>query len=201
MGLAEVQLVLAQLYTNTELRERFFANPQVVGEELGLSVDEQQQLALLSAQQVKGFASSLKRKRLGEVRELLPLTARVLGKDCSKLFWQYAETYVPQGIKKHWEDALAFASFVQNVEEIEPSWIVDLVRYEEAWLQASVPNCRFQVCWFNYNISWLVRSLTDNWRTPRAIYQPTIAIWFRLTPKGKLRHKVLSLFTSFNAPN
>ena len=35
MGLAEVQQVLAQLYTNTLSRERFFANPQALGEELG----------------------------------------------------------------------------------------------------------------------------------------------------------------------
>lgn len=60
MGLAQVQQVLAQLYTNTDLRERFFNHPNEVAEELGLSVDEQQQVAQLSAQQVNLFASSLK---------------------------------------------------------------------------------------------------------------------------------------------
>jgi hypothetical protein len=31
----------------------------------------------------------------------------VLGKDFTPLFWQYAETYLPQGMKKHREDAIA----------------------------------------------------------------------------------------------
>ncbi|WP_263744649.1 hypothetical protein [Plectonema radiosum] len=31
----------------------------------------------------------------------------VLGKDFTALFWQYAERYLPQGIKKHQEDAIA----------------------------------------------------------------------------------------------
>ncbi len=135
------------------------------------------------------------------MRDLIPLTTRVLGKDCSKLFWRYAQTYVPQGIKKHWEDANAFASFLQYTaqkEEIQPRWIVDLVRYETAWLQAT--NTRFHICWFDYRIELLVRSLERHYPTPMAIYQPTVAIWFRL-PQGQLRHLVLPLFTSFNAPN
>lgn len=202
MGLAQFQQVLAQLYTNSDLRERFFANPQKVAEELGLSVDEQQQISQLSAQQVNLFASSLKRKRWGEVRELIPLSTRVLGKNCSKLFWRYAETYLPQGIKKHWEDALAklneviaFCTFLE-VEGIQPTWVLDLIRYEKAWLQAAAPHNRFQVCWFRYAIKSLVRMAQGN-ETPVLVAQPTITFWFRLSPGGQLRHIVLPFSPAF----
>jgi len=190
MGLAQTQQLLAQLYTNTELRQRFFANPQTVGAELGLSEAQTQKLAQLSAQQVNIFANSLKWKRLGEVRELLPRTARVLGKNFNDLFWRYAETHLPQGIKKHRQDAIAFASFITKVapqEGIEPIWLGDLVRYEQTWLLAEELNHGFQVCWFRYPI--------DKLFTAQKIHpQPTIAIWWRFRVRSPLYHSVRSLF-------
>jgi hypothetical protein len=184
MGLVQIQQVLAQLYTNSELRKRFFANPQTVGAELGLNDEETQQLAEISVQQVNIFANSLKWKRLGEVRELLPRTARVLGKNFNDLFWRYAETHIPQGIKKHREDAIAFANFIQ-AQEIEPAWISDLVRYEKTWLLAyDSPRC-FRVCWFHYPIHTLPSA--ENIRR-----QLTLAMWWRLSARSPLHHIVRS---------
>ncbi|WP_414578898.1 hypothetical protein [Anabaena sp. CCY 9402-a] len=182
MGLETTQQVLAQLYTNTELRERFFANPQAVGLEMGLNCDEAQQLAQLSAQQVNVFANSLKWKRLGEVRELLPRTAKEMGKNFTTLFWRYAETPIPQGMKKHRQDAIAFANFIIQVtqtEGIEPAYIGDLVRYEKTWLLTYDSAICWRICWFGY-----------------AIHQdfskkPAIAIWLRLGKRSQLRHFVL----------
>lgn len=182
MGLAQTQQVLAQLYTNTELRNRFFANPQTVGAELGLSEAETQQLAQISAQQVNIFANSLKWKRLGEVRELLPRTARVLGKNFTTLFWRYAETHIPQGIKKHRQDAIAFSNFIQQ-QKIEPAWVSDLVRYEKTWLLAYESHRSLQVCWFRYPI--------DKLGSTQEIHrQLTLAIWWRLTARSQLHHIV-----------
>ncbi|BAY09312.1 hypothetical protein [Calothrix sp. NIES-2098] len=183
MGLAQTQQVLAQLYTNSELRQRFFANPQIVGAELGLSDEETQQLSQISAQQVNIFANSLKWKRLGEVRELLPRTARVLGKNFNDLFWRYAETHLPQGVKKHREDAIAFANFIQQ-QEIDPAWVKDLVRYEKMWLLAYESHRYLQVCWFHYPI--------DKLGTNQEIHrQLTLAIWWRLKERSPLHHIVL----------
>ncbi|QFS49080.1 hypothetical protein GXM_06574 [Nostoc sphaeroides CCNUC1] len=188
MGLAKTQEVLAQLYTNTEFRERFFANPETVGAELGLSCDEAQKLAQISAKEVNIFANSLKWKRLGEVRELLPRTARALGKNFTTLFWRYAQTHVPKGIKKHREDAIAFANFIGFVaekENLDPPWISDLVRYEKTWLLAYEPTRRLIVCWFRYPVGIA---------SPDAMKrQPTIAIWFRFSKRAQLRHIVRSL--------
>ncbi len=185
MGLAQTQEVLAQLYTNNDLRERFFANPQNIGAELGLSCDEAEKLAQLSAQEVNIFANSLKWKRLGEVRSQLPRTARALGKNFTALFWRYAQTYVPKGIKKHREDAIAFANFIARVdqeEDIDPPWISDLVRYEKTWLLAYEPTSRLNVSWFRYPVG--IPSAEGMKR------QPTIAIWFRFSKRSQLRHIV-----------
>ncbi|BAY21867.1 hypothetical protein NIES2100_16250 [Calothrix sp. NIES-2100] len=182
MGLAQTQQVLAQLYTNSELRQRFFANPQTVGAELGFSDEETQQLAQISAQQVNIFANSLKWKRLGEVRELLPRTARVLGKNFNDLFWRYAQTHLPQGIKKHRSDAIAFANFIQ-AQEIEPAWLSDLVRYEKIWLLAyDSPRC-LRVCWFRYPVDKLGSA-------EKISRQLTLAIWWRFTERSPLHHSL-----------
>ncbi|MBD2493504.1 hypothetical protein [Nostoc sp. FACHB-280] len=183
MGLAQTQQVLAQLYTNTEFRGRFFANPQAVGVEFGLSDDEVQQLAEVSSQEVNIFANSLKWKRLGEIRELLPRTAKALGKDFNTLFWRYAETYLPTGIKKHRDDAIAFANFMIKVaqnENLEPAWIGDLVRYEQTWLLTYEPGVYLKFCWLRYAIH---RDFTA---------KPTLAIWWRWSGRSHLRHIILS---------
>lgn len=198
MGLAKIQQILAQLYTNSELRKRFFANPQTVGAELGLSDSETQQLSQLSVQEVNVFANSLKWKRLGEVRELLPRTARVLGKNFTSLFWRYAETHLPQGLKKHREDAMvaprtaegiAFTSFIEKVaqaEGIDPAWVSDLARYEKTWLLVYELQHGFQVCWFRYPVGRLGS-------TDINFSQPTIAVWWRLSGRWPLHHILLPL--------
>ncbi|KJH73038.1 hypothetical protein [Aliterella atlantica] len=172
-----LQPILAQLYTNAELRSRFFTNPEAVGAQLGLNTTQIQQLAQLSAPAVNLFATSLKRKRLGEVRELLPMTAKALDKEFSKLFWQYAETYIPQGIKKHLLDAIAFASYIEKVANIAPDWILDLVRYEKAWLEAAEPNKLLLVRRFRYAVN----------SSEGHLQQPFVALWFRLSQRGKLK--------------
>ena len=152
-------------------------------------------MAQLSPQHVNLFASSLKRKRLSEVRELLLLTQRVLGKEFSKLFWRYAETYSPRGIKKHWEDAIAFCSFIEKVAQVEginPPWVWELVRYEKACLQAAETTCRLVWCRFQYALKPLLQSLAQQKGTPVLLMQPTIAFWFR-PRQGRMRHIVLSL--------
>ncbi|MBW4621023.1 MAG: hypothetical protein KME17_16910 [Cyanosarcina radialis HA8281-LM2] len=121
MELAVIQKSLALFYTDSKLRSRFFANPLQVQEELGLSEQKVLELSTLSPSQVNLFATSLKHKRLGEVRELLPLTAWKLGKKFNSLFWQYAETYMPEGIRKHHNDAIAFATFIVKNAEIAAS--------------------------------------------------------------------------------
>ncbi|QIR40154.1 hypothetical protein HCG51_27885 [Tolypothrix sp. PCC 7910] len=191
MGLAQTQQVLAKLYTNTEFRNGFFANPKVLGAELGLSDAEIENLSQLAAPQVNLFASSLKWKRLNLLSKVLPSTAVALGKNFKTLFWRYAETYIPQGIKKHRQDAIAFADFIvktSQLEGLEPIWLSDLVRYEQAWLLAEELNRGLKVCWFRYPIDKLGNS------EEKIRPQLTIAVWWRFQARSPLHHIVQSLF-------
>ncbi|BAY88815.1 MULTISPECIES: hypothetical protein [unclassified Tolypothrix] len=190
MGLAQTQQVLAQLYTNTEFRNSFFANPKVVGAELGLSDAEIENLSQLATAQVNLFANSLKWKRLNLLSKLLPRTAIALGKNFKTLFWRYAETYIPQGIKKHRQDAIAFADFITQtspLEGLEPIWLSDLVRYEQAWLLAEELNHGLKVRWFRYAV--------DKLGNGEEIHpQLTICVWWRFQTRSPLHHTVRSLF-------
>jgi hypothetical protein len=191
MGLMEVQRVLARLYTEDELRERFFADPAAVGKTLGLDIEETRRVAELSAGEVRGFARSLRRKRLGEVAKLLPMTRRALGALFDRLFFRYAGTAdrsVPRGIRKHREDAAAFASFLAaeaSAGGVPPAWAADLARYEAAGLKASEPGRTCLVCWYRYPVARLAGS------SPAP--GPTVGLWVRLFPLGRLWHVTLSL--------
>ena len=177
------------------LRERFFADPQGVSEALGLQPEEAQQLTQLSAPQVDFFADSLKRKRLNEACKLLPLTRRVLGKRFGALFRRYADTHAPSGVKKHLEDAVAFSLFVERAapeEGIEP-WLVDLLRYEAAWLKAWDPTFRWMARRFGFPVGGLAQTLAHGDGAGMPQEQPTIALWFRILQRGRLRHVLLPL--------
>jgi len=196
MGLAHIQRGLAELFTNAHIRERFFADPHAIGELWGLSPDEGRQLAQLAAQQLHVFASSLQHKRLAEVRTCLPLTQRVLGKRFASLFRRYADTHLPRGIKKHRDDALAFAAFIEQVgctEGVEPCWAVELARYEAACLTAADPTCRWVVRCFRHPLASVVWALAHGDDLPTPPIQPTLAVWVRLPKRGRLRHVVLTL--------
>jgi hypothetical protein len=184
MVLARVQQALAKIYTNTEAKEIFFSNSHSVGKELGLNQQEIQQLNELSRQQVDLFAISLKRKRLGEIRKLLPLTYKCLGKDFSQLFWGYSETFIPKELKKHRQDAIKFVDFLES--KIDRNWIIDVLRYERSWLKMTASDRRFHGCAFNYAIAPLIESLQKSENEPITIERFTFAIWFRLFSQNKL---------------
>ena len=189
MGLADVQRVLAQLYTNTTLRERFLTNPQSVGQELGLEAAEIEQIVQLSEKQVTRFAQSLHNKRLGEVYKLLPLSHKVLGKRFATLFRQYADTSIPSGIKKHRNDAIAFVTFVERITHekgIEPEWITEVMRYEKSRLLASEPTRYLVVCKFRYSITKLLQSVTRGDEIPLLVKRPSFVLWWRLRSGGRL---------------
>jgi hypothetical protein len=196
MALAEVQYALARLYTDAALPARFFADPLAVGTELGLTAEEARQLGTLSAQQVRFFANTLRRKRLCEVRDLLPLTHRLLGKTFVALFWQFAPSYAPRGIYKHRDDALAFVRFLEQTvgtAGLKPAWALDLVRYEAAWLEAAQPARRWTVRQFRYPVATVVQALRHEAIPPDLRPQPAIHVWMRLSPRHRPRHLELAL--------
>jgi hypothetical protein len=196
MALAEVQGALARLYTDAALPARFFADPVAVAPELGLSPEEARQLGTLQAEQIHFFADTLRRKRLGEVRALLPLTHRLLGRAFVALFWQIAPTYVPRGIHKHRDDALAFVAFLERAaraEGVTPAWALDLARYEAAWLLVTEPTRRWTLRWFHYPVATVAQALARGAILPALRQQRTIGLWVRLSGRHTPRHLLLAL--------
>ena len=195
MGLAETQKVLARLYTDARLRERFFADPFKTGAEFGLGRDEAEQLARLSARQVNFFAGTLHAKRLQEVRDLLPLTARALGERAAPLFGEYAETNLPGGIKKHRADAAAFADYLAACDALgaDSRWVADLARYEKSWLEAADMPRGIIARRFHFAVNALARDVLRGNARPAARPKTTLALWLRLSPRHRLTHSVLPL--------
>ena len=195
MGLAETQRLMAHLYTDSGLRERFFTEPDSVGAEWDLSADDLEALRGLSAGHTEFFARSLQTKRLGEVRKLLPQTCRALGPRTVPLFRRFADQSVPSGLHKHRADALGFASFLERVlreETALPPWLLDLLRYEAGWLIASAPACRWYSCRTRRDIVAYVRGL-DNGDTPLAFSRSAYAVWWRLAPNELIRHRIIGM--------
>jgi hypothetical protein len=196
MGLAKIQQILAQLYTNPLLRERFAAAPHTLGEELGLTSEEAKELTQLPARQIIFFASSLQGKRLHEIGKLLPLSHRVLGERFGEFFRRYAITNIPREAMQPRDDAVAFASFVKGLAHSEggaPSWIIELLRYEKARIKAADSRCRITLLWFQYDMDKLVSSLAKPEGNPLLIQQRTVALWFHFSRRGRVKHYVLRL--------
>jgi hypothetical protein len=163
MGLADVQRVLARLYTDGALRERFFADPEATGATLGLSADEARLLAHLPARETRFYARSLQRKRRDQVAAVLPLTRRALNGAFEALFADYAETPSPSGPKKGRADAIAFAAFLARPPDaapLVPSWVRELACYEAAWLQSTDPAFRCRVHCFRYPVGRIAHTLS-----------------------------------------
>ena len=193
MGLAQEQRAQACLYTDARLRERFFADPRSEGEALGLTREEAERLGRLSEREVRFFASCLQRKRMGEVRKLLPRSQRALGSGFAELFRRYAAGPVPEGVHRHQRDAVGFCSFVGRVareEGFEPRRVLDLLRYEAAWVEAASPGPRLVLRGFRYRIRDLLDPIASG---PHPRPGAGLGLWLRLSRQGKLRYFGFSL--------
>ena len=185
MSLAESQRLLARLYTDAELRRRFFAAPEDVGVEWGLAAEEARAL-VSSREQVDRFAHALEKKHLREVRRLLPHTAALLAGELGELYSAYSASdrarSPPGGFRKILEDALRFAAVVERRTSD------DLVRavacYEAAWVRAGAPGFRFAARIFPYRMGEVLRRLDEGEEIQRA-KRPSLHLWWRL---GRLRH-------------
>ena len=104
--------------------------------------------AELPLDQVESFARSLLRKRAAEVRGLLPRTAAALGESFGARFQEYARGRATIGPHRHCDDALGFAHAL--LADTPPA-IVDLARYEAAWIQLRLGK-RLRLCSFRYTV-------------------------------------------------
>lgn len=193
MGLAEFQHLLARLYTDRDLRQRFHADPRAVAGEFGLDETDVARLRDLSSRQVSQFADSLLAKRCNEVEKLLPWIHRALGPArFSSLFQHHAAHFLPTGNKKHREDALQFVALLERQLGVEPPWLIDLARLEAAIVTAHTPARRLVMRWLRYapRDLALIGSLNPNASLSR---RPTLCMWFRARRFGRVHAIQFSL--------
>ena len=190
MGLAEVQRVLALISIDRALRERFFADPATIGAELGLATGEAAGMARIPRRQIEQFADSLRRKRRDQVRRVVPITARALGRKFAGLFDRYLDSSPPRGSKADLADAAGLvAAMGRWADQIDPPWAVDLARYELAWREAARAG-RFPIMRiFRFPVARIATRCEPDSAAPRL----TLACWWRPVGRGSVRHIVMTM--------
>lgn len=194
MGLNEVQRALAQLYTNKELREKFLSNPKEIASLFDLNSTDIEHLTALSAFHLEEFANSLQYKRLGEVSKILSLTEKSLKSKFRELFLEFTSNYLPSGIKKHRDDALAFAKFIASpINKDIPEWVKELARYEATRLELGEGKV-LKIKIFNYPLKQILLALFQD---EEVVIRKklTLAIWVKFPTQIGWHHYLLSLPT------
>jgi len=177
MSLLEVQNFLARIYTDEKLRREFLSEPEKIGLAHNLNESEIAELAEVFPEELNAFAESLFYKRLREVEKLLPLTRQVLDKDFEKFFREFSAEFLPESIKKHLEDAIRFAEFLQT-KDFSLNQAKDLAKYEQAKLEFYGLNKRFVFRILDYSVKGI--SSKDADALSEIKKKKTFAFWLRI---------------------
>jgi hypothetical protein len=195
MALADVQAVLARLFTDAPFRDSFFGDPVAVGRASGLDPAEAQTLAALSRNEVDGFAGTIRRKRADDVSKVLPLTTRVLGGAYRDHILPATDGAPRQG--RHRGDARALAAHLGRMArtgQLEPPWAADLARYELAFGDALHRPAGFLVRRFRYPVARLAAAIFRGAPVGQGGLEVkprvTIGVWVRWPGRRGLFHRV-----------
>lgn len=192
MALAETQALLARLFTNDELRHEFFESPVAVATRSGLSMHDTQRLAALDRREMDAFARSLIGKRTLYARNALPLTARALGDQFDALLREAIRGRAQDGASAG--DAAALVELLEKrraQRELEPVWIVDLARFEVAFIDAGPSELTLFFRRFDFDVASITTSLARG-QEVSVCRKRTLGVWSR-PPRGRLRWRLFTL--------
>ena len=132
---------MARLLTDSKLREAFREDGESVADRIDLRDNDRAAFVSLEPDQLEQQAIGLVNKRREEVARLIPVTWQRLGPSSSALFRAFAESFWPESHRRHAEDAVAFADFLNDKS-------VDVLYQPELnWQRFQLANRRLQVCW------------------------------------------------------
>ncbi len=151
MSLLDVQNFTARIYTDENLRREFLAEPEKIGKLNNLNEKEIAELAKVYPAELNSFAESLRWKRLREVEKHLPLTKKILVADFERHFREFAQTFNPQSVKKHLEDAIHFGNYLRKNETIS-ELAVNAAKFECSKLEFYALNKRFILRRFEFDV-------------------------------------------------
>jgi hypothetical protein len=180
MALADVQTVLARLFTDASFRASFFADPVAVGRSSGLGPAEAQVLAALSREEVEQFASTLRRKRADDVRKVLPMTAHALG----PAFGSHVRPAIASAPRprRHRDDARALVNHLVRLarsQQLELPWAADLARYEVTFAEVLHHPACLVVHHFRFPVAALSGAILSGAPTANIKPRATIGVWLR----------------------
>ena len=113
--------LLSRLLSDSQLRQRFRADPQRVAVELTDDAADVTFLLSLDHGQLEAQAETLVSKRQHEVAQLLPLTWKQLGHEATSLFRAYASKAAwPEGYTRHLCDAVEFGLWLSRRSQHTP---------------------------------------------------------------------------------
>jgi len=191
MALADVQTILARLFTDASFRASFFADPLSVGRSFGLEPSEASSLAELSRTTVEQFAATIRRKRVDDMRKVLPLTARALG----VAFDRHALTAIVGAVRpgRHRDDArvlLDHLSQLSQSNELEPPWPADLARYEATFGEALHCSACLLVRRFRYPVARLAAAIQSGAPIGNVAPRMMIGFWLKVPGRRGITHRI-----------
>ena len=191
-SLGQTQALLGGLFTQAAYRREFFARPEKAALDFGLTADEASTLKAMDAKAVARFVDSLSEKRLADARKTLPMTARALGPEFDRLL--LPELDAPPSAGRHRDDAARLVARIeQGADDTRslPPWIVDLARYEMAFVAAARPGAVLLLRCFR----WPPRLLAAAALSGADVGAPkrVLALWLRLPGARRLFHRLLSV--------
>jgi hypothetical protein len=151
MSLLETQNFLARIYTDENLRREFLSAPEEIGKQNALSKPEIVEILEIFHEEINAFAESLVWKRLREVEKLLPLSREKLNTEFVYYFRRFAPTFNSRSVRKHLDDAVCFAKYLQNCETVSDI-VKNAAKYECAKLEFYALNKHIVIKYFNFDV-------------------------------------------------
>jgi hypothetical protein len=190
MALADVQAVLARLFTDPLFRADFMADPTAIGRALRLAPNDVDVLATLSRAAVEQFAAILKRKRCDEVRKALPLTAGALGNGIELYLLKAIDVPHRNGRRDDTSALIDELDRLSRSGALEPRWAADIARYEATFTRAIRLRFYLRVRAFRFPVGRLAGALSRGERPDDVAPRPTVGIWLRWPGDDGVMHCV-----------
>jgi hypothetical protein len=131
--------VFAKLLSSSVSRSSFHQNPSGFVRQFELSAEDAQSLLLLDRKQLDHQAKSLLKKRYFELKHYIPRTLEGDQKKIMGWFFEYGESFWPEGPRKHLIDAQKFLG------DLNARKWPQVNRFERLWVNFMLDGKRIKV--------------------------------------------------------
>lgn len=179
MPIDDTQALLGRLYTNSIFRKEFITDKKEFYQKYKLLPETISFMEAISIPQLTFFAEGLLKKRIHEVRALLPLSAKLIGKSFNEFFFEFCDHYTPCGIHKHQEDAIHFVNYcLKQLEKKQNGQLIaSALLYEQEQLNRFINTKAFAFSFYKYDFIKNYKMLLQQEERLSLPKKLTIVIW------------------------